>query len=410
MQHMFKKYLLILANKSKLFYGLKKTYQSLRDTHYKLQKIDDKLIVFESFRSSKYVDSPKAIYEHMLNNPAFSDYKFIWVFKDAKKYSYLVNERTSIVQHESHSHYMAFARAKYWVVNGWIPLRFIKKSGQVMLQCWHGTPLKRLRHDIVETATTQHRSNVLRDSDNDTKRFDYFISPSSFASKVFTTAFNLEGLNKTDIIIETGYPRNDFLLNYTETDVREIKKKLNIPGNKKTLLYAPTWRDDQVASKGGYEFDVSVDFNLLKDKLANEYIILFRAHNLVSNSFDFEAYDGFVYDVSDVDDINELYVISDVLMTDYSSVFFDYANLHRPIIFFMYDLEHYATDLRGFYIDLDELPGDIVKKDTEVVDILKDVKDYSVKNEDKYKAFNIKFNYLDDGQATSRVVERLIGE
>ena len=107
-------------------------------------------------------------------------------------------------------------------------------------------------------------------------------------------------------------------------------------------------------------------------------MILFRAHYFIANSFDFEKYGDFIYDVSKIDDINELYIISDILITDYSSVFFDYANLKRPIIFYMYDLDHYEKELRGFYVDLEELPGDIVKR-KDIVDILNNIKGYKAK-------------------------------
>jgi len=90
-------------------------------------------------------------------------------------------------------------------------------------------------------------------------------------------------------------------------------------------------------------------------------------------------------------------------------VFFDYANLKRPIIFFMYDLEHYQNHLRGFYIDLAELPGDIVKDEKQIINILKDLSKYQNKHKTKYQLFNDKYNYLDDGKATERVVEEVFG-
>lgn len=405
---MIKKILLYLASKHSFIASLKHTYQQARGRYYDSLKVDDKLIVFEAFRSTKYADSPKAIYEYMMSAKEYSEYKFIWVFEDPSKYKHLENSRTKLVKHESNAHYVAFARAKYWIINGWIPLRFQKKSGQKVLQCWHGTPLKRLRYDIVNSVNTEHRSNALRDNDLDTVRFDYFISPSKFATKAFSSAFNLVKLDKEAILIETGYPRNDALMNYKPSEVKDIKKRLGIPMDKKVILYAPTWRDDQNVEGGGYEYHLPIDFEYLKDSLSSDYVILFRAHNLVANSFNFNAHKGFIYDVSREDDINELYIISDVLMTDYSSVFFDYANLKRPIIFYMYDKNHYEKDLRGFYLDIDELPGDVVETETAVVDSLKSIEEHKNTYNNRYKEFSDKFNYLDDGKATQRVVEKVI--
>jgi len=404
------KFLLSLADGHPVFGKAKRLYQAIRDRYrqfvYDILPIDDKLMVFEAFRSTKYVDSPKAIYEKILNDPAFSDYHFIWCFTEPDKHRDIVNPRTKLVKHESSAYFRTYARSKYWVVNGWVPLRAKKKDGQVALQCWHGTPLKRLRYDIGDTVQTGHKEGALRDNDLDMVRYDYLISPSAFATRVFTSAFNLEQLNKTNIIIETGYPRNDFLTTYKSSNVTQIKKQLGLDSKKKVLLYAPTWRDDQNAGYG-YTYKTSANFDYLQDRLSSDWVILFRAHSLVGNTFNFNKYKGFVYDVSNVDDVNDLYIVSDALMTDYSSVFFDYANLRRPIIFFMYDLEHYQKDLRGFYLELKELPGDIVKTEKEITTILSDLPAYNKKHAKTYQKFHDKFNYLDDGRATERVVEEV---
>ena len=128
---------------------------------------------------------------------------------------------------------------------------------------------------------------------------------------------------------------------------------------------------------------------------------MFRAHYFVANSFNFDKYKGFLYDVSDYSDINDLYVISDLLITDYSSVFFDYSILKRPIVFYMYDLDTYKGKLRDFYIDLHELPGEIVQKEEDLVKVIEKSGKLS------YKKFNDKFTYLEDGNATERVVTEI---
>ena len=133
----------------------------------------------------------------------------------------------------------------------------------------------------------------------------------------------------------------------------------------------------------------------------------FRAHYFISGRIDFSKYAGFVYDVSNVEDVNELYVISDILITDYSSVFFDYANLKRPIIFYMYDYEEYKNELRDFYIDVNELPGRIVRDENELADAIEgSLNDFNVDN--KYLQFNNKFNYLDGSDSSRRALEKII--
>ena len=133
-----------------------------------------------------------------------------------------------------------------------------------------------------------------------------------------------------------------------------------------------------------------------------------RLHYLVANKLDLTNLNDFAYDVSKYDDINELYIISDILVTDYSSVFFDYANLKRPIIFYMYDLKEYQCEIRDFYIDLDELPGPIIEREEDLINSIKNIKEYNKKYNDKYVKFSKKYNYLDDGQAAKRVVEECI--
>ena len=244
----------------------------------------------------------------------------------------------------------------------------------------------------------------------ETQKFSYFLSPSEFCTEKFRSIWNMNEVGKEDCILELGYPRNDFLYNYTEDDLKEIKRRLGISDiNKKSILYAPTYRDNQHTSGIGYTYKTEVDFDKLKEELSDDYIILFRAHWLVANKFDFERYTGFIYDASNYDDINELYIISDLLITDYSSVFFDYANLKRPIIFYMYDLEAYRDDIRGFYLDIDkELPGPIVREEIGLIDEIKKIINSNDYYNEKYMKFNQKFNYLDDGKAAERVVKKII--
>lgn len=386
----------------------------IRYVRYKVrgfgQKIDDKLILFSTFNGKSYSDSPKAIYLYLLNNDKYKDYKFIWTFKEPEDYKFLKeNKNTSIVKQGTREYEKCMQKAKYWFLNYRVADHIYPKKDQVYVQCWHGTPLKKLGYDIDKTDNALNTLKELRYKYNiDAKKFKYMLSPSKFATEKFITAFNLKELGKEDCIIEEGYPRNDFLYNYTEIDIANIKKKLNIENtDKKIILYAPTWRDNQHQAGIGYTYKTEVDFEKLQKELGQDYIILFRAHYFVSNSFNFERYKGFIYDASKVDDINELYIISDMLITDYSSVFFDYANLKRPIIFYMYDLEYYKNDMRGFYIDLKELPGNVTKMEDELIEKVKILKDDFRYNE-IYRKFNDKYNYLDDGKAAERVMVNVI--
>lgn len=380
---------------------------------YKLRtlgiKSDEKTVVFCSFDGREYSCSPKAIYLYMAGNERFCDYKFIWSFNEPEKYGFLLkNPNTTIVCRKGIEFEKSLAKAGFWIFNYRAPDHIFPKKSQTFFQCWHGTPLKRLGYDLKNTKNaTNSQKEIYSKYKTDAKKFRYLLSPSAFASEKFISAWNLRIAGKENCIFETGYPRNDYLITYSHEDVQQIKTKLGLIGcDKKIILYAPTWRDNEHDSATGFTYNTKVDFDKLRDELSDKFIILFRAHYLVSNSFDFEKYNGFVYDVSHYDDINELYVVSDMLITDYSSVFFDYANLKRPIIFYMYDYEFYKEELRGFYIDMRELPGEIVHTDDDLIkEIYKATEHFEYR--EKYKAFNDKYNCLDDGKAAKRVVEML---
>lgn len=374
----------------------------------------DKMVVFESFMGRKYADSPKAIYEFMLDNHNFDDYEFIWCFKDRciDEYSFIEkNSRTTVLLWGSPKYYKTYAQAKYWFTNSRLPGGIKPKGGQVYVQCWHGTPLKRLGFDIeINTTDAKNDAHTVQDVyESDAKRYTYIISPSKYCSEKFRSAFNLESIGKGDIIIEEGYPRNDAIVNASQDDIDRIKRELNIPSGKKVILYAPTWRENQHTTGVGYIYDAPIDFNQLRDRIGEEYVILFRAHYFIANKFDFDAYGGYVVDVCNYPEINDLYVISDILITDYSSVFFDYGILKRPIIFYMYDLEYYKEQLRGFYIDINELPGPIIENQEMLEDTIKRLGEWTNTEEYmmKYNAFTKRFTYLDDGHATERVVKKI---
>ncbi len=377
-------------------------------TYFVSNKTDSKMVIFEAYMGRQFVCSPKAIYEAMLRDARFKDFIFVWAFKEPEKFKYLEeNPNTVVVKYGSKEFLKYYSKAKFWFSNSRIKEIIKKKSNQVYIQCWHGTPLKKLGYDIeVKGGNAMNTINDIRKKySTDSKKYNYMISPSDFCTEKFASAFNL---SDKSILQTLGYPRNDFLYNYTQSDVQRIKEILSINTDKKIILYAPTWRDDQHEAGKGYTYKINIDFDEMRKQFEKDYIILFRSHYFVSNNINLEQYKGFVYNVSDYDDINDLYVISDILITDYSSVFFDYANLNRPILFYMYDFEDYKNNLRDFYIELSELPGPIVKCESDLIKELKNIDSYDENYGGIYKKFNERFNYLEDGHSSERVIERCV--
>lgn len=368
---------------------------------YRHIKVNPKMVMFLSFHGRGYSDNPKALHRYMVEHPQYKDYTCVWALKN----THVEIEGAKVIRYNGPMYFYYLAKCKYWIINCKLPDHILKKEEQIYLQTWHGTPLKKLAHDIeVSEDTTFYRSKMSSEEmkqtyDVDVAKYTYMISPNPFCTDVFQSAFHIDKAR----LIETGYPRNDFLSNYRDEDVKSIKAKYHLPSDKKIILYAPTWRDNCYNNKG-YTFTLNADFKKWRDMLGDEYIVLFKPHYLIITDFDAQQLDGFLYQVDAHADINELYIISDMLITDYSSVFFDYAILARPILFYMYDIDSYAKDLRGFYFDLEEtLPGPIYQQEDE---LLEHIKAASI-DETRLQRFVHKFNIWEDGNASQRVLEIL---
>ena len=377
---------------------------------------DPNLMVFCVFSGKGYSDSPRALYEYMVNREEYANYRYVWIFREPDQFRWLEERHpnTRVVAWASPAYQKAMAAAKYWIFNYRVSDHIWPRPDQVYLECWHGTPLKRLGYDLSTHGNVMNSVSEIRQKyDLDAAKFRYILSPSPFATEKFTSAWNLQAIGKEDAVLQEGYPRNDFLLNHSQADVDRVKEALHITaseiGGRKVILYAPTWRDNQHDSSIGYSYQLGVDFDRLRAALSEDYVILFRAHYLVASHFDFAAYAGFVYDVSGYPDINDLYIVSDLLITDYSSVFFDYANLKKPMLFYMYDLAAYRDEIRGFYLGLEELPGPIVETEEALIAAIPQALSQPAYDE-KYQRFHQRFNPLDDGHASERVVKRLLEE
>ena len=370
---------------------------------YKMVKVDPKLVIFIAFHGRGYSDNPRAIYEAMRQDPRFEGYRFIWFIKKHKQKQITI-PGAEVKEYFSFSYFYYMSKAKYWIINCKMPTYIAKKEEQIYLQTWHGTPLKRLAHDIESAEDmTFYRSAVsfaqmTQSYDIDVARYNYMISPNRFCTEVFQSAFRIQ----RERLIETGYPRNDFICNTTKEEMERLKEKYQLPKDKKIVLYAPTWRDNSYVASG-YTFELKADFHKWKEILGEEYIVVFKPHYLIINTYEKDSsLQGFLYSIPAEADIRELYVISDMLITDYSSVFFDYAILKRPIYFYMYDIEEYANDLRGFYLDIHkDLPGDIYTNEDELLAAVKQ----DAYDETAYQAFYERFCSCEDGNAAKRVID-----
>ena len=360
------------------------------------QPLKDNWILLESFLGKNYSDSPKYIYEYLAKNYP-GKYKFIWVID---KINTKIPYKHTKVKRFGIRYCYYLARSKYYVFNGRQPEWMKKREGNIFLQTWHGTPLKKLVFDIndISSASPKYKQQVFKQS----RAWDYLIAPNAFCSETFRRCFIFE-----NEMLESGYPRNDILHDPNKDAIAvKIRKKIGIPTNKKTILYAPTWRDDEFYTKGQYKFELHLNLQTMKQQLGDEYVILLRTHYFIADALDVSAYKGFAYNLSRYDDISELYLISDILITDYSSVFFDYANLMRPMLFFTYDLEKYRDILRGFYFDIETVvPGPLLYTTEEIVEAVKNIDTVYDEYSQRYQEFYQLFCEWEDGHATEKVVK-----
>ncbi len=386
----------------KYFHNWSRIKQFIYRHIYLKRPMKNNTMIFESFFGKSYSDSPKYIFEYIFNNHS-DRYRYIWVRDKEQKLHipYPVKQ----VKRGSLKYIKAIADAGYYITNVRQPMYYIKRPGSILLQTWHGTPLKKLGFDIDEAVfgTPRYKINFKLQS----KQWDYLISPNEFCSETFPHCFAYNGT-----LLNTGYPRNDIL--HLPADQKaelcsKIKKGLDIPADKKVILYAPTWRDDKKLSEKQYEFHLELDLMRMRERLGDEYIVLLRLHYLLVDSLDFSSFSGFIRNASSYDDIARLYLISDILITDYSSVFFDYANLRRPVLFFTYDLDEYADELRGFYFDMKKLvPGPLLFTTDEVIDSILNLSELTKEYQAKYDEFYDRFCSWECGNSSQKVVEKIL--
>ncbi len=361
------------------------------------EKLNSRMVFFESFLGKNYSGNPKYIYEEMIQNNRYKDFIFVWSYSGSNPEC--IPGNPIIVNRESENYYKYLARAKYWVSNIILPIHR-KREGNVYLQTWHGTPLKKLGFDIeIEGPETLARENFYIESRN----WDYLVAANKYSSDIFKRAFKFDKK-----VLEAGYPANDiFYQEDTPSNAQSLKEKLNITASKKVILYAPTWRDNEMANSWDHTFTLPFNLDDLYNKLSDEYVLVLRMHHLVSDMLEIDPkYKDFVYDLSKYDDIQELYTLSDLLITDYSSVFFDYANSKKPILFFAYDYEMYKDNIRGFYLDMaKDLPGPVIRTGPELIQAIQNINSVKRQYGQKYEDFYNEYCSLEDGNAAKKIAE-----
>ncbi len=355
-------------------------------------------IVIASSLGKSYSGNPKALYETIISQDLDKIYECIW-FYEKKRFEIPGNSIQVKYGRLRYLYYMA--TAAFWIFDARCPA-FIKKRKNVSyLQTWHGTPLKKLALDMDnvymagETSIEEYKDNFRKNA----SMWDYLISQNPFSSSVFRRAFCYKGK-----MLETGYPRNDALFKKNnDKDIAALKKEFNIPKDKKVILYAPTWRDDEASGIGKYHFSRALDMKKMYETFGKDAVMIIKYHYLVEDDTDWSVYGNFIHVFDQSIDISYLYLVSDILITDYSSVMFDYSLLKRPMYFYCYDIKKYKNVLRGFYFDFENMsPGPIsVTTDELIRDITEERHE---KYAERYEKFIEAYNPWDTGEASKKVL------
>ncbi len=350
-------------------------------------------VVYNSFMG-RFSDNPRAVYERLRDRPGS---RHTWLRDPAHAQAFPPEVATVAVG--SPEARRALESADLVVAGTHTEVEWTKPDGTTYLQTWHGTPLKRIHQDVL--LVPPGRLDYL---DQDVARWDVLLSPNPVSTPRLRKAFGFDGP-----VWETGYPRNDLLLGPDAARVRgAVRAELGIADDERAVLYAPTWRDDEKYDEGVDDVPLHLHLGALAarlDETRTPHKVLARLHNMMTDRSHAEVAPG-VVDVSFFRDVAELYLAADVLVTDYSSVMFDFALTGKPIVFYAYDLDRFRDEIRGFYFDLlPQAPGPVVRTETELVDALLHLD--PAPWAERYAAFRSTYGGLEDGHATDRVLERL---
>ena len=362
------------------------------------------VVVFTGSLGRSPFGSPRAICDKMIEEGLDRKYKLYYILDNPGAAD--IGGNVVKVKNSRLRFYYVMAVAGIWVCDTRLQNYIIKRKGVVYIQTWHGTPLKKLALDMnnVEMAESRDIESYKREFVKNSASWDYLVSQNPFSTEVFKRAFAFK-----KNIVECGYPRNDVLF-YGNTPAykEKLRRKYNIPDGKKVMLYAPTWRDNKYYNNSDYKFETELEFSKMKEHFCSEWVLLAKYHYMVKDNKDYSEYDGFVMPMKAESDIAELYLISDILITDYSSVMFDYSILGKPMFFYVFDYESYKNELRGFYFDLAECaPGPLVNDTASLIAAIDGVVNgnESEKYKPAYDEFVKRFNPFDNGSASEKIAD-----
>jgi CDP-glycerol glycerophosphotransferase len=348
------------------------------------------IIVYQSFEG-EFGDSPRALFERWRRRRP--DHTHVWL-SGTRTAGHFPADVATVPIYTAESTAL-LEEADVLVANTHTDTDWCKRPDAFYLQTWHGTPLKRVHHDVRWAPDGR-----LARLDHDIARWDMLVSPNAVSTERLRGAFRFTGP-----VIETGYPRNDVLLGPERDRIRaDVRAALGLPPATTAILYTPTWRDDHVFGAASGTDPVTASLPAVLDRLEDGEVLLFRCHSLAAAKH-IAAEHPRVLDVSSWPEVAELYLAADVMVTDYSSTMFDFAVTGKPLLHFVPDYERFRDEVRGFYFDLEpEAPGPLYRNADELLGAIRAAGSPDPGYARRYAAFRGRYCDLEDGHATDRVL------
>lgn len=386
------------------YLGSKNARRYIQYARYRKRPVCSSFVLYESFYGRGMNDNPYALFSEFIKRPDFTDYTHIWILDDVLQYKETINtykkKYTNVlfVSYMSKKYVEYLAKTKYLINNSTFPDFFVKRDEQVYLNTWHGIPLKCMGNTMREFSSD---TNIIRNF----LFSDFLLAANDHMVSMYAQSYKLQDLYDGTILLE-GYPRVDFLFSYNKKKVwNELHRRgIQLATNKKLIVYAPTWRGNNL-SRPEYEISSFCDF---KEKLENQlhdlsYQILFKPHNSLYKSIASDpSLASFLVPVDF--NTNELLAVTDILITDYSSIWFDYLATNNPVIFYMPDKDDYESS-RGLFFNINELPGPEAKTVSDIAEYIRDIKQVTRRFSSSYTDWKKWTFYHDDGAASSRILK-----
>lgn len=358
---------------------------------FRMLPIRKNRVLFIGYYGSQYGCNPKYI-SRSLTKKHNGKLDITWAFTEPDRHEVAGVRK---VRYGSLSYLLALATAKVICTNYRMTTDFIKRYNQIYIQTWHSSlRLKKIEAD-TEASLPAH---YIRMAKHDSAQTDFVIAGCNFSHNTFRNSFWYSGE-----ILDFGTPRNDLLLAADTEYSNELKKNLGVSSDTKIVLYAPTFRKEK--STECYKLNFKRLTKALYEKYGGDWIVVLRLHPHLLNCELFKGLDN-VVDATKYDDIQELLCMADVLVSDYSSLIFDFALTGRPVFLFATDLDSYIQNDRSLYFDLTELPFPVACDNEALAHAIQTMDDHSYA--ENITEFNKQVGSYEDGKASDRIADLIL--